>query len=212
VPAAQGISGEIVLAHGMSVRMLGRRFSVFRDRIMQNTVRCPSCKAILVVPPLPPEGDFACPRCRARVPLTATAPPTSPVGASSAVTGSPPRANPETVQPDPVGDRRPPEITGGAHPVSVILAILGFFCVMALAVMFGNQGSIRQAGVLAFLFGCLAILAVVQLVIWIRRILLHQGELETLQQVRLVFLGFGCFVLVVVAAVAFFFATCVALK
>jgi hypothetical protein len=41
---------------------------------MQDTVRCPSCKAILVVPPLPPEGDFACPRCRALVPLTATEP------------------------------------------------------------------------------------------------------------------------------------------
>lgn len=39
---------------------------------MQDTVRCPSCKAILRVPPVVPEGDVSCPRCLALVPLPRT--------------------------------------------------------------------------------------------------------------------------------------------
>jgi len=55
---------------------------------MQDTVRCPSCKVILVVPPVLPAGDVSCPRCLARVALSSPALAPNPAEPSTAVTDS----------------------------------------------------------------------------------------------------------------------------
>jgi len=103
---------------------------------MQNTVRCPSCQAILVVPPVPPAGDFSCPRCLARAALSGPVLASNPAGSSAAVTESAPRpVGPESVRQGHV-IRRPdsPDLQSkGDIPVaSIVIGVLIGLCILGI--------------------------------------------------------------------------------
>jgi hypothetical protein len=177
---------------------------------MQNTVRCPSCKAILVVPPVPPEGDFVCPRCRALVPLAATAPPTSSTGPGTAVTDTPPRpAGAEAVRRSEPADSPalPSQYTGASRAASIFVGGAIVLCVAGIAAVKAGKGPPwDKIGPLVVLFGTLAILVVVELAIWLTWIFFPQ-DLKEAERLTAV----GCFVIAVgvlsVAAVVFLVAT-----
>jgi hypothetical protein len=178
---------------------------------MQDTVRCPSCQVILVLPPVPPEGDFVCPRCQALVPLTRPTPELSSAGRSAAVTDASRPSGGQAVWPGEAPDRHARPIRAGkdiSRAASIVIGILIGVCVAAIAALrHGSWGPLDRGLHLTNLFALLLVLVLVELIIWLRWLCFPRGQREVNPVV-----GAGCFLvawgLLSVAAAIFLVKTC----
>jgi len=166
-------------------------------------VRCPSCKAILVVPTGLPEGDFSCPRCL--TPLSPSA--TSAIReGSEAVTEATTRpAGLESVRPPDRLDTPDRQIKRDTSAALVVITILiGCWVVVIVVTVARGHGGLEGFRLLAWQFVILDVLVMVQFAIWL-------GQLRSLRQAGKAF-GTGCamvffFLLFAVAVVTFYLLT-----